>query len=165
MKKAVLMGIVLLMFLCSCKKQVEFEVKKSGFSCDSNVTYNETELKAKLFVGENGYFCAEITEPEVLRGMKCEWSGDTVTVSYLGIKKDIDPESIPYFNYAKLIRDILSGLAGNVVATATNDSFTYNGTGKYGDYQIVFRADGFPIKLSLPSASLVVTFSNFQYLS
>lgn len=165
MKKAVLVGIALLLFLCSCKKQVAFEVKKSGFSCDAEVQYNETELKAKLFVGENGYFCAEVTEPEVIKGMKCEWSGDKVTVSYLGISKDIDPDSIPYFNYAKLVRDILGGLSENVNAIAQKDTFVYNGTGKYGDYQIEFRADGFPIKLELPSASLTVTFSNFQYVS
>ena len=140
-------------------------MKKSGFSCDADVAYNETELKAKLFVGENGYFCAEITYPEVIEGMKCEWSGERVTLSYLGITKDIDPESIPYFNYARLVRDILGGLAENVVASALKDTFVYNGTGKYGDYQIEFRADGFPIKLELPSASLVVAFYNFQYVS
>ncbi|MBR5451566.1 MAG: hypothetical protein IKV36_01055 [Clostridia bacterium] len=165
MKKAVLVGMILLVLLCSCKKQVDFEVKKSGFSCDAEVVYNETELKAKLFVGENGYFCAEVTEPEALNGMKCEWSGDKVTVSYLGIKQDIDPENIPYFNYAKLIRDILGDLSSNLITTATNDYFTYNGTGIYGDYRIEFRADGFPIKLHLPSASLTVTFTNFQYVS
>lgn len=165
MKRAVFAILILAVFLCSCKKQVAFEVKSSGFRCDAHIEYNETELDAKLQVGENGVFCAEVTAPPALEGMKLDWSGDMVTVSFLGIKKEVDPESIPYFNYAKLIRDILGNLSANVQATIVGEGYTYNGCGRYGDYEIEFRADGFPIKITLPSADLTVTLSNFEYVS
>ena len=164
MKRAVFTVMILVVFLCSCKKQVSFEAKTSGFRCDAHVEYNQTELECELGVGENGDFYAEIQAPQSLKGMKLEWKAEKVTVSYLGISKEIDPDSIPYFNYAKTIRSVLGEVKGSLLATAENLGYSYSGVGSSGEYEIEFRADGFPIKISVPSSGLCVTLSNFEYV-
>lgn len=164
MKRAVFTVMILVVCLCSCKKQVAFEAKTSGFRCDAHVEYNQTELDCRLGIGENGDFYAEIQKPKSLDGMALEWSGDKVKVHYLGISKEIDSESIPYFNYAKTLRGILKGLKGEILAVAEANGYTYKGNAGGGDYEIEFRADGFPIKITVPNSGLTVTFSNFEYV-
>ena len=164
MKRAVFTVMILVVFLCSCKKQVPFEAKTSGFRCYAEVEYNQTELECELGVGENGDFYAEIISPKALKGLRLEWVGETVTASYLGIEKEIDPSSIPYFNYAKTIRSVLGEVKGSLLATAENLGYSYSGVGSSGEYEIEFRADGFPIKINIPSSGLCVTLSDFEYV-
>ncbi len=164
MKKLILPIITLLLFTTACSEQSSFEPQKCGFSCDAKVVYNETEFEAEIAVGENGVFSAEVTSPATIKGLKAEYGGEKVKLSYLGIETEILPEEIPYFNYVSALREILLSLENRLETTKSDNNFAYSGECSKGKYDILFRAVGFPIKIDLPSHDLTVTLENFQYV-
>lgn len=159
-------AVSLLLIVSGCNKTntAEIEVKANGFSCKALVDYNDISLESELRIEQNGIFSATITSPETLCGMKCEWNGEKVKLSYLGIEKELDTDALPYFNYASTIREILSNVGYRVTAEKMGNGYEYNGNCEKGKYTVLFRADGFPIKFELPSADLTVELSDFEYI-
>ena len=148
----------------ACSEHSSFEPQKCGFSCDAAVVYNETEFEAKITVGENGVFGAVVTNPAAIKGLRAEYGGEKVKLSYLGIETELLPEEIPYFNYVSTLREILLSLENQLETKKSGEGVTYSGECSKGKYDILFRADGFPIKIDLPSHDLTVTLKNFQYV-
>ena len=148
---------------CGCSKKQEIEPRTAGFSCKAQVHCSGTEFTCDLMIGENGTASAKITEPSSLKGLSCSYNGDKMTLSYLGIKKEIDPSQYTEFGYFSEVRRILLSVPENAEAAVKNGAYTYEGECSAGSYTIEFRADGFPVKVTLPSEDLTVTFSDFEY--
>lgn len=147
---------------CSSKKAIQ--PITSGFSCDAYVDYGDTNIVCKLEIANAGTFKAKITEPAILNGMEFTWDGNEFNLTYLGIKTDIDKSALPSSDFIVAIRNILAGI-GNVSTEVQRKSEDYllEGQSELGNYRLYFRADGFPVKLSVPSIDLLVEFKNIQY--
>lgn len=148
---------------CSGKLRT-VEVRTSGFSATAAVSCGEKSITADFNIGLMGDMTATVLSPKSLEGMTVKWIGDKVTLSFLGIEKETDPQSLPYFNYASCIRDALLSIGESVTARKEENGYFYEGSCAKGDYTVLFRADGFPVTLCLPFAGVEVTFSDFEYI-
>ncbi len=164
MKKLILPIVIFAFVLTGCSSKVGFEPKSAGFSCLADVDYNGTKFSAKLHVGENGVFSAEVTEPSYLKGMSVKYEGENVEISYLGIETEVSPDTIPYFNYVSSLREVLLSVKDKLEIEKNGDKYSYSGETAKGKYDIEFRADGFPVKISIPTHNLTVTLKNFEYV-
>ncbi len=158
------MVLIIPIIFCSCKKQEKFEPQTSGFSCEALIDTGEMKFNCKIKIGNSGDFCAEMTAPEILKGMKCEYINDKVKVSFLGIEKELPADALPYFNYAGIIKSVLGSIGSSIEAVRNDNGYSYDSRSSKGNFHIKFRADGFPIEIDVPSANLTVILNNFEYI-
>lgn len=149
-------------FACGCREQRELEVHKNRFSCKADAEYNGIALTCSLEIGENGTASARIEKPESLTGLTCSCDGESITVSYLGIKKEFDMEENSYFGCFSEIRKILLSIPDGLKLTVGSDRAVYEGECDMGSYRVSFNSEGFPSEIELPSLGLTVRLYDFK---
>ena len=153
-----------MVIITGCSSRKAIEPITSGFSCDVNITYGDMDIVCGLEITATGIFTARITEPAILNGMEFIWDGEKFELTYLGIKTDLDNSVLPSSDFIVAIRNILASIGSSTTEVKQkNESYLLEGQSELGDYSLYFRADGFPIELSVPSIDLEGKFKNIKY--
>ena len=158
------MFLALIVILPGCSSKKTIGPITSGFSCDAYVTYGKMDIVCNIAITTSGIFTAKITEPAILNGMEFIWNGNEFELTYMGIKTDLDKSALPSSDFIVAIRNIFADVGSNSTQVELKSKdYLLEGQSELGDYSLYFRADGFPIELSVPSIDLEGKFENIKY--
>lgn len=150
---------------CSSEPQTQEPPAVTGFSCDTDVSYQDMHVKGKLTRMEEGTLTFALDEPESLDGLTMKWDGETISFELYGMSFGVDPEQ---FRKAPLGQSIVNALdaVGQTEAAAANaedGSAVVTGTSVSGEFELAFDpASGQLLSLRFPDLGMNATFSNFQ---
>jgi len=157
-----LLALMVILPGCSSKKVIQPITR--GFSCDAYATYGDMDIVCTIAITAAGTFTAKVTEPPILNGMEFIWDGNEFELTYMGIKTDLDKSVLPGSDFIVAIRNILANVGNNATQVESKSKdYLLEGQSELGNYSLYFRADGFPVKLSVPSIDLEVKFENIKY--
>ncbi len=160
---ALCFAFVIVLAGCNRKKSAA-EPVSVDFICDFHAQYNDLSAKGVLTRRTAGTLLLEFSEPETLAGLSAEWDGETVTLQYMGLSYDIDPDTLPESALGEgLIAAFDAALRGEGARQETDGRVTVTGLSGNAEYAYVYDAEtGTPLSLSVPSLPLTVTFTNVQ---
>ncbi len=87
MKKLICFLIPLLLLLCSCGAN-EKKVISGNLSFNFDFTYNKSEYSVSALVSDNGDITYTVLKPENIKGLKFNFTENTLSTEFLGLKKD-----------------------------------------------------------------------------
>lgn len=134
-----------------------------SFVAEVTVTNAESETKGTLTRFGTDAWRVEFSDPPALSGVQLDFIDNDVTATYKGLAFSV-PQS------AQAVRTELSGLMEAVDSMAQTTELSGNsedgcitceGELEVGSYTLAVTPDGIPVRFSLPSYGLVITFDSF----
>lgn len=154
----------LLLVGCSGQK-AQVEPKTEGFACKAQVTVQGSTYGAALQITQGGIFTAVLEYPATVQGTTLQWNGEDLTVSLHGLTLSLPTEKLPGGNALAGVRSVLQNIKrSNDAQTKTDEGYTLQGQSSAGTFTAVLRADGFPVKITLPEYDTTIVLSDFSYL-
>lgn len=159
-------AVLLLCFLLTgCRdRAASFVPTTAGFSCAADVTAGEFSFSCALNVDREGALTAVLTEPSPFAGLRMELNQDGARIGFGDFDTGISADALPRFSFAAVTKEALARAASAAFQPA-EEGYRADGYAGGGAFSFLFRADGFPLTLSLPAAGLSVTFRDFALLT
>lgn len=151
--------------LSGCSQQESEPPVVTGFTCSTQVQYGEMEVEGRLTRQSAGLLTMDITAPETLKGMTLEWNGEEVSVKMYGLRFGVDPSTFPSTALGSSLLAAFDAAARLQNGQLTADGVRTVGEELGGEFTLLSDPDtGYLLSLSVPSAGLQATFSDFQLL-
>lgn len=159
---ALCLAVSLIFVGCSRKQPVE--PVSVDFVCDFEAQYHNMTATGTLTRRTAGTLLLEFSKPETLADLSAEWDGEKVTLKYMGLSYDMDPDKLPESALGEgLITAFDAALRGEGQRQESDSKVTVTGFTGETTYAYVYDAkSGAPLSLTVPSIPLTVTFSNLQ---
>lgn len=156
--------LVFCLLFIGCSRKPSAEPISADFVCDFRAQYNDMTAEGTLTRRTAGTLLLEFSKPETLDGLSAEWDGEKVTLQYLGLSYDVDPDKLPESALGEgLLSAFDAVLREEGTKTEQDGKVTVTGITGKAEYTYVYdSASGAPLSLSIPSVPLTVTFSNIQ---
>lgn len=132
-----------------------------SFTAKADIHFGDIEATATINRVGDGVCEVTLISPEALNGMKFQYVGSTVTVSYLGMSVELDDDSL-------LANAMASAIVKAVDMAARDQGITMKKSGKTiimkgendsGEFELrLDRETGSLLELSIPSMDLECTF-------
>lgn len=151
----------MVIFLCGCKGK-EAEPQLAGISFDASLRYGTYECEANIELGENGQSKAVLLAPESVKGAELLFSGEGISVNYMGIS--YTPQSkLPNETVNSVLSTILSYASKGAQKAAEREGLYVleNNVAGYS-YKLYMTESGLPVKLECDDAELYAEFSNVK---
>ncbi len=163
-RRLALFCLSVLLLCTGCRPKQTAEPVATDFVCTFRAEYNDLVAVGTLTRRTAGTLLLEFDKPETLNGLSAEWDGEKVTLKYLGLSYDVDPQKLPENALGEgLLSAFDTALRGEGERTESNGKITVNGLSGNAAYTYVYDANsGAPLSLTIPSIPLTVTFSNVQ---
>ncbi|MDO4743010.1 MAG: hypothetical protein Q4B04_03110 [bacterium] len=166
MKKIfILLLVCLAVCMCGCQNQkVMVSPVTSDFCCDCTFEYQQEKSYASLSVKQNGDFLLEFNAPDSIKGLKFCWDNKGFSLSYNELKSNLSEAMLPQTSYSKAVKTVLETVRKQSKDISSDiKNITSTGQCEYGQYTVIFRADGFIKKITIETLGLQVFFSNCRY--
>lgn len=159
-----LMVLLLALSAAACKKGGRpKQPVTTGFCCDVNVKYKDMNVRGSLKRTLAGTLSFDIVEPETIKGLSMQLSGETVTLKLHGLSFDVNPELIPQSALAKSLLSVLDAAIGDREGgEISKDGLLTKGSTLSGEFEILSDPEtGRLLTIRMPSTDLTAEFSNF----
>ena len=153
--------------LSGCSQKEPEPPVVTGFSCTMQVQYGDMAVEGRLTRQSAGLLTMELTSPETLKDLTLEWDGEEVSVKLYGLSFGVDPSTFPS---TALGSSLLSALDTAMRLPAggqlTAEGLQTVGGELGGEFTLLSDPDtGALLSLSIPSAGIQASFSDFQLLT
>ncbi len=138
------------------------------FESSAQFTYDDFSFDAVVKRNALGSCVITITSPKAIEGMTFTYQGDQLTVEYLGLSVDIDPNTaLSQAAVSAVVKALDAMTRQNGIHVSFEDSkFLVNGETENGDFTLILdEKSGNFLSLEIPEIPMSVTFHNFQFLS
>lgn len=139
----------------------------TDFSCTMQVQYGDLAVEGRLTRQSAGLLTMELTAPETLEGLTLEWDGQEVSVKMYGLSFGVDPSTFPSTALGSSLLaalDAATRLQGGGQLTAEGLETVGGEIG--GEFTLLSDPNtGSLLALTIPSAGIRATFSDFQLLA
>ena len=135
------------------------------YQTTASVTYNGTQMKLDLEKKEDGTTVVTFTEPKMLNGMNFSVGEEKITVGYLGLSFDIDPNNLSSSLIVSTMVDTFNQVAkgSGVEAKLADNALQVTGTTENVEFLLrLDRESGNALSLQVPSMGLEAEFENFR---
>ena len=163
-RRILAIGTIFLLLLTGCNRKKTAEPLSADFVCDFRAAYNDMIAEGTLTRRTAGTLLLEFSKPETLDGLSADWNGEKVTLKYMGLSYDVDPDELPENALGQgLLSAFDAVLRGAQIKEEKDGAVTVTGLSGKASYTYVYDAsNGAPLSLTVPSIPLTVTFSNIQ---
>ncbi len=163
-RRALALCLAFTFVLVGCNRKRSAEPVAVDFVCTFRAHYNDLTAAGTLTRRTAGTLLLEFSEPETLNGLSAEWDGEKVTLKYLGLSYDVDPDTLPENALGEgLLSAFDTALRGEGERQEADGTVTVSGLSGNAQYTYVYDAKtGAPLSLTVPGIPLTVTFENVQ---
>ncbi len=180
MGKRILVGILALTMgltcLTGCGKKQSDTMDGSNlpssvtqpFESSAQFTYGDFSFEAGVRRETPGTCMITITSPDPVAGMKFTYQSDKLTVEYLGLSVDIDPNSALSKAAVSAVVKALDAAArqNGVSVSFEHGQFLVSGESDSGKFTLILdEKSGNFLSLEMPDIPMSVKFNNFKLLS
>ncbi len=159
------LSIVLVCSACVPSGRKQISVAGVGNYCTANITYGDLKATAKLEASGGGIFKITLCEPQSLSGLCFSFNGEEMLVS-LGELKSTSIFTNKYGGFASLLNSIFLKLtSGQPIATRSGEDYIFSGTVTGSEFKVLCDSKGFPKKINVPKAELLVELKDWKELS
>lgn len=154
--------VIMLLSLCACTPEYIKPVTEN-ISFTAHISYYNEQYVAPVTISSDGTLTLEITEPDVLAGVKFIFTDDSATAEYNGITYTPDENNTQFFGVADKIYSVFERIRGQ---NAEEDDGLYKIDGEISgdDFEIIFGRTGIPLSLELDD-NIFVRFSDAKILT
>lgn len=138
------------------------------FESSAQFTYGDFSFEAGVRRETPGTCVITITSPQPVAGMKFTYQRDKLTVEYLGLSVDIDPNSALSKAAVSAVVKALDAAArqNGVSVSFENGQFLVSGDSDSGKFTLILdEKNGNFLSLEMPDIPMSVKFNNFKLLS
>ncbi len=165
MKKLCLIFAVITMLVAAgCEKNISNQQIKqasppSAYSVNLDVTFKETEMKAKLIKHSSQKHEIQILSPEIMTPLSLVYENGICTVTYDGLTFETDLKRFPQAEFGALLTHALNDIDSGITTKSSTDKNTviYKGITDYGDFSLIqdtetglwkeFTVNGIPLRV------------------
>lgn len=136
-----------------------------GFSCKATLSYNGLEAEAIITRSTDGSTRVTLNSPESLQGLQFDFSEDSVSLNFKGLRLDVEPSSFLASSLASAMVNALNTALQdeNFSAKERDGVMEYTSKGESGGFTLCLDAKtGEPLSLTVPSLDLTCDFSEYQ---
>ncbi len=152
--------------LSGCSQKEPEPPVVTGFTCNMQVQYGEMEVEGRLTRQSAGLLTMDITAPETLKDMTLEWDGEEVSVKMYGLSFGVDPATFPSTALGNSLLAAFDAATRLQNGQLTGEGVKTVGEELGGEFTLLSDPDtGYLLSLSIPSAGVQATFSDFQVLT
>ncbi len=153
---------ITLFSLCGCTPEYIKPVTEN-LSFTAHISYYNEQYVAPVTISGDGTLTLEITEPDILAGVKFIFTPDGATAEYNGITYTPDGNNTQFFGVADKIYSVFRRIVGQ---SAAEDDGIYEIDGEINgdEFEITFGRTGIPLSLELDD-NIYVRFSDAKILT
>ncbi len=129
-----------------------------------DITFGETNMKAKLAKHSSQKYEIDVISPEILKTLNLVYEDGICTVTYDGMTFETDVRRFPQSEIGALLTQALNDSDGGITSKTFSEDGTiiYKGITDYGDYTLIQDAEtGLWKEFSVDGAKLKITFSDY----
>ena len=135
-----------------------------SFRCKAVISYNGIEAEADIVRSLDGSTRITLNTPETLEGLQFDFSEDSVSLNFKGLKLEVEPSSFLASSMASaLVNAVDTALRDENFSVQEKDgALEYSSKGESGAF--ILRLDpqtGAPLSLTVPSLGLDCAFSDY----
>ncbi len=137
------------------------------FESSAQFTYGDFSFDAVVKRESPGACVITITSPKAVEGMKFTYQNDKLTVEYLGLSVDIDPNAALSQAAVSAVVKALDAVArqNGTHVSFEDGKFLIDGQTENGDFTLVLDGkSGNFLSMEMPEIPMSITFQNFQLL-
>ena len=138
-----------------------------SFESSAQFTYGDFAFDAVVRRDTPGTCVITITSPEAVNGMKFTYQSDKLTVEYLGMSVDVDPNAaLSQAAVSAVVKALDAVTRQNGINVSFEDGkFLVRGETENGDFTLILdEKSGNFLSLEIPDIPMSVTFHNFKFL-
>lgn len=153
--------VVLLFCLCGCSSK-EITPLTNNISFTAHISYYNESYETNVSISKSGVFTMEITDPDILRGIKFIFADGSVKANYNGIEYAPNENNTQFFGVADKIHSVFDSIKG-VTAKEDDGIYVIEGEINGDEFEIEFGGAGLPLNLKMYD-NISVRFSNAKIL-
>lgn len=161
---ACLLAVLLLLTACGQTATSPPAVLSTGFSCAADVTYWERSFGIGLVRPGPGICTIDFQSPETMSGMRIEFEGETMNLTYKGLTLSKDTDDSFRVGFASVLASVLDSACRIDPASIkeSGGSLLLEGSTEYGTYTITAQPDGTLASIEVPDEKLTLALRDFQ---
>ncbi|HJB26584.1 MAG TPA: hypothetical protein H9662_08250 [Firmicutes bacterium] len=138
------------------------------FESSAQFTYGDFAFEAVVRRDAPGTCIITLTSPKAVEGMKFTYQSDKLTIEYLGMHVDVDPNAaLSQAAVSAVVKALDAVTRQNGIHVSFEDGkFLVSGETENGDFTLILdEKSGNFLSLEMPEIPMSVTFHNFKLLS
>ena len=135
-----------------------------SFTCKATISYNGLEAEADVTRSLDGSTRVTLNSPEALQGLQFDFSEDSVSLNFKGLRLDVEPSSFLASSLASALVDAFDTALRdeNFSAKKKDGAVEYTAKGQTGGFTLrLDEKTGAPLSLTVPSLDLTCNVSDY----
>ena len=154
-------ALITALLLHGCSSIQDVSPKVTDFKCKGTAHLDDYQSDFEMSVHSGGIFIISITSPSTVNGLTFRWNGDNATITYNNMESNLLADKTKANCFADTLHHTFNDL---LKQNHTVNGNIAEGYISEGEYTVIFRADGFPCEIKIPSINLVVSLDDFEYM-
>lgn len=163
-KLCLIFAVITILIFSGCEKsydnqQIKQTPSPSFHSVNLDVTFKDTEMKARLINHSSQKYEIQMLSPEIMAPLSLIYENGICTVTYDGLTFETDLKRFPQAEFGALLTHALNDIKNGITTKSSTDKNTvvYNGITDYGDFSLIqdsetglwkeFIVNGIPLKV------------------
>lgn len=142
------------------------DLLRQPFTAKATIRLKDMTLEADVNRSSPQKLTMQVTEPAVLEGLTFTYDGETVGISFQGMRFDLADDSLTAKMAAKVLLYTINSASeqSGVTVTRTENGISIRGENEQGDFEILLdREKGSILKCSMPNLELECSFTDFLF--
>ncbi len=166
-RRLIALCCVLVAGLCACRAGGDTATPDpvtTDFSCQADIRYRDMSIKGTLSRSNAGTLTLSFSQPDTLKGVSAQWTGDTVRATLHGLSFDLSPDTLPAGALGSVLIDALdAAVRAPTAGTLCDEGLRWEGSGKNGAITMLCDSqDGSLLSLEMPAVPLSASFTGFE---
>lgn len=136
-----------------------------NFDTTAHITYGEIQAELRISKAD-GKCVATLLEPELVRDMTFVFTDDLVSIEYMGLHFDLDPNSLPAQAVASIMVSTINAAVEpyGVEMSIQDNVILLEGDSDAGRFTLrLDKENGNFLSVDIPSAGFAAEFENFTF--
>lgn len=142
------------------------DLLRQPFTAKATIRLKDMTLEADVNRSSPQKLTMQVTEPAVLEGLTFTYDGETVGISFQGMRFDLADDSLTAKMAAKVLLYTINSASeqSGVTVIRTENGISIRGENEQGDFEILLdREKGSILKCSMPNLELECSFTDFLF--
>lgn len=166
---SIILSIIMILSLftaCSKVEENKTVTPAQGFTCKASLNYNDMDIVADIEHTAPGICKVTILEPDNIKGIEANWEAGKITLSFMGLSMEVDPDEFPATAFVPAILDVMDRLsvAGEIQLEKdeNGEECLYTGISNNGEFIAEVDKDtGYIESIKIPAYDLKVDITEF----